>query len=593
MFDRVIVAFGEKQTRRSWKELVEIQAETLLVPRDQIAACRDAETVRNMLIMRVDARDLIVIDALLPESEDEDGQKSAALNLIADLQAKRPPPACILVGSNNSINSNFSAAAVDWPLFAVLLEVTPEQSDLSQDLEIVARALASKRDRATHEQAAAAPSSPQIPGAPWALLEVHLNGMASNCRLETGRGSRVLEKKEYPLTLDQAELNQVVEKSRGLRRKISELLNDKSEWSRYVSQWRHEYEDLGRSVHRLVSRDKFQYFWGQATKEAGEDVRLRFVLDDEAYDGLWESIFDPHEEWLMLKSTIARRARGAERQYRLDGSDGIVRMLAIASNVPDETTVMGPDNAGWANFWNGYYTPIKESFWRKHRRLPRLNEILGALPEIDEEMEVLTTLKRQIVERRRTPQLATKVDLTILRSEDEADPRPLAKRTEEALTCGGTRFDVVHFAGHALFNDAGGPHERGYLVFGGSPHTHMVPVSEFALWLHKAGTQMVYLSCCRSSAARAAFALAREGIPLAIGFTWDLDSHLAVRFACAFYSKLLENNLKVCKAFQSARRMLQAKYEYDDPIWASPVLVAQPDEWHRVENYMNTELCFE
>lgn len=584
MFDRVIVAFGDKQQRRSWKELVEFQAETL-VPRDRIATCQDAEAVRNMLMVPADSRDLIIIDALLTESE-EDGAKIVSRKLIAELQAKQPAPACVLVGAKNS----FSADAVGWPLGAVLPEVPPEQSDFAQDLENVARALASKRDRAKDDRETAAPTVPHLTGEPWALLEVHLNGKYSHCRLETGRGPRVLDKEQYPLALDQAELNRIVEESRALRRKISELLNDNAEWKRYVSRWRNEYEELGRSVYKLISRDRFQYCWALARKEAGEHTRLRFVLDHEAYDGLWESIFDPYDEWLMLKSTIARRARVADKaeQHRLEGGDGTVHLLAISSDVPNETTVMGPDNAGWSNFWDGYYTPIKEHFWRKHQRLPRLNEILGALPEIDEEMAELTSLEEEIEEHRR---LATRIDVTVLHSED-ADGRSLARRVEEVLTRKGARFDIVHFAGHALFNDTGGPHERGYLVFGGKPHTNMVPISEFALWLHKARTQMVYLSCCRSSAARAAFALAHEGIPLAIGFTWDLDSHLAVQFARAFYHELLENDLKVCKAFQSARRMLQAQHADDDPIWASPVLVAQPDEWPQVENYVTTEPCF-
>jgi len=236
-------------------------------------------------------------------------------------------------------------------------------------------------------------------------------------------------------------------------------------------------------------------------------------------------------------------------------------------------------------FWDAYYGPKEEKFYRENHRLPRLNEVLHPLAELDREMSHLENLRDKTYSRSKRGELWAKLDVDFLPGKAKVEGKSLSERVKQALTGDKRlraddrpRFDVVHFAGHAIFEDDN-YRNRGYLVFGDEPYTDMVPMSEFADWLRQAGVQMVYLSCCRSSAARAAFDLANEGIPLTIGFTWDLDSRLAADFADAFYGELLKNDLKVCDAFQSARRALSARHREDDPIWTSPVLVAQPEDW--------------
>ena len=68
---------------------------------------------------------------------------------------------------------------------------------------------------------------------------------------------------------------------------------------------------------------------------------------------------------------------------------------------------------------------------------------------------------------------------------------------------------------------------------------------------------------------------------MTIGFHWDLDDSKAVDFAKNFYTELLETDLQVCTAMCRTRRKLYEKHEAGDPIWASPVLVAQPMDWIR------------
>ncbi len=114
-------------------------------------------------------------------------------------------------------------------------------------------------------------------------------------------------------------------------------------------------------------------------------------------------------------------------------------------------------------------------------------------------------------------------------------------------------YDIVHFAGHAIFAEGPKGDGRGYLVFSGHPRPQAVPIAAVATWLADAGVQLVYLSCCRSSAALVALEFARNNIPMAIGFHWDVDDSKAPVFAKEFYQELLKSRLKVCPAISRAR----------------------------------------
>jgi hypothetical protein len=101
--------------------------------------------------------------------------------------------------------------------------------------------------------------------------------------------------------------------------------------------------------------------------------------------------------------------------------------------------------------------------------------------------------------------------------------------------------------------------------------------------LQGAEIQLAYLSCCQSSASRAAFQVANSGVPLAIGFAYDLDSKKAAVFAKTFYGLLVKDRFPVCQAVHEARQRLRNEHYRFDPTWTAPVLVAQPDRWEWVE----------
>jgi hypothetical protein len=308
------------------------------------------------------------------------------------------------------------------------------------------------------------------------------------------------------------------------------------------------------------------------------DVRLRFSLGRSVFDGLWESILNAKGEHLMLKAAITRRARGAGiKKYAKaqTGAVGQLNILVIGSTLDDNSAPKGPG----------------DMLWKKHWGACRLE----ALPHIVEEMVAIKDLEG----------LPHNVKVHVLSGEERheaADGWTLAEAVRMHLAENPTRYDVVHFAGHALFatpkmkkpppgkgKKAGNPlldDERGYLVFSGKDQARAIPITTVAGWLKDTSVDLVYLSCCRSSASRAAAEFAKSSIRTTIGFSWDLVDERAVAFTRQFYAGLLKSRLNVCSALRKARNDLHEEYESGDPIWASPVLLAQPPDWAHVEGVL-------
>jgi CHAT domain-containing protein len=296
------------------------------------------------------------------------------------------------------------------------------------------------------------------------------------------------------------------------------------------------------------------------------------------FDGLWESICKPAGSHLMLEATIARRERDVVGFFResTPGAIGTLNILVIGATLDDNSAPEGPDDLLWRRLWG--------------------NSRLNSLPHIENEVAAIEALAL----------LPYNVKVHVLNGEDRHDARgpwSLADKVREHLENNKNRYDVIHFAGHALFpsskkpvpkkkgSAAGKPRatledDRGFLIFSGSPRPQAISIATVVKWLEDTSVDLVYLSCCRSSASRAAAEFARASIRTTIGFSWDLDDKKAVDFTRQFYAELLSNQLNVCSALSNAREGLHRKYQNGDPIWASPVLLAQPPNWGHVEGVL-------
>jgi hypothetical protein len=409
----------------------------------------------------------------------------------------------------------------------------------------------------------------------YALVEVHLLNNAQSGFVTIGG------KSPQPLNLDRDAVDELIKESQALAERLNKARESEERWRRYSQQWSAEYQQLGERIGNLLWPTVFGHLFRIGYGQANGNVRLRFNLDQPYFDGAWEAIYDQlTQNFVMLGNTItvARRAnkldarstlatgRSHSTSGQVDAEDGVLNVLVIQSNVPHNSTPLGPADRLWEKYWDSLKINLSE------------------LPHIEKEVNMLRGLGRAY--RAGASGTRPKVEVEVLVPRPGKSLRLLAERR---LKDRSRHFDIVHFAGHALFARSPVPQDRrGYLIFSGEPgmQPEAVPVATVADWLEGSAVQLVYLSCCRSSAAAAALELAARYVPLTIGFNWDLDDKKAVDFARDFYTELLSAELKVCPAFSKARRNLYGYFAGGDPIWAAPVLIAQPEEWGHVEGVL-------
>jgi hypothetical protein len=501
---------------------------------------------------------LLIIASSVPQSRsscDEDEQP--ALDFVRSIAHEQQPLPCILVSER-----------LEHYLLTQQLKYC-ELLAVDNTTDYVDYCLRLARNLGVVREAATLPAPVHGPiGTKYALIELDLptDLNRATVRLETHDGNEI--RKSYPeaLRLRKSKVEQLVKECKGLKRKLSE---------RYYERWQSEYQQLGERFGRLLwSTQSFTACYNRCIGAAEDsNVRVRFNLEQPWFDGLWEAIqVRGSPRFLMLDNTIARRALQRDRLEvfsptggKIGAREGALRILVIKSNVDDNAIPESPDDPLWRRYWSKHGGSLL--------KLDHLNDEVDALCATADPTSARGAASR------------ASVIVKVLPATDHVGGGSwsLAEETRSVLEAASQGYDIVHFAGHAIFADDGKGGGRGYLVFSGHPRPKAVSIATVATWLAKAGVQLAYLSCCRSSAALAALEFARNNIPMAIGFHWDLEDKRAPAFAREFYTELLSSNLKVCPAISKARRNLFDGSQGADPIWASPVLIAQPMDWIQVE----------
>lgn len=540
-------------------------------------------------LRRGSGEELIIVTASLAERQSApNAQNLPGLNLVREIQRSASPPACILVSERPEHWGEVrTMKRCRW------LPVGPATNYID-DCVLFAKELEVWASRAPEQAPGADNAVPEVAPHvimardPYALIEVDLPSEAKHATvrwvIRDAEGC-VKTVPASPLGLNQRKVDELVEESRKLSDRFSWALKNTKKYE----QWQMDYRALGERFYKLLDTNVFvdhlSTVRGAALAQSGLVVRLRFSLGRLVFDGLWESICSPGGRHLMLDATITRRERDAIDSFAgaRSGEVGVLNVLVVGATLEDNSAPEGPDDVLWKKFW--------------------ADNRLKALPHIPNEVEAIKALES----RPNGPgRIALKVDvLTGIDRDPGGGAWSLADELKRRLETEPNRYDVVHFAGHALFAAARQKRgavskrqraatkrresitdDRGYLIFSGSPRPRAVPIATLASWLKNTSVELVYLSCCRSSASRAAAEFARNSIRTTIGFSWDLDDKKAVDFARFFYSELLKNRLNVCSAVRKAREDLHNEFDKGDPIWASPVLLAQPSDWLYVEGVL-------
>jgi CHAT domain-containing protein len=148
---------------------------------------------------------------------------------------------------------------------------------------------------------------------------------------------------------------------------------------------------------------------------------------------------------------------------------------------------------------------------------------------------------------------------------------------------GGT-VHILHYAGHGTFSRIL-PEESGIVLDGGAL-ARTLTAGELKQLLAGSGVQLVFLSCCVGARTaqhlgRGDFhgtmeAVARAGVPAAVGYRWIVFDDPARAFASKFYEELMTT-------FSPGIAMLRARIDAasdrlhgrNNSTWASPILISQ------------------
>lgn len=523
---------------------------------------------------------LLIVTASLPQSRSSTANdQQPALDFISSLQSKLQSPPCILVSDRPE---HFRVAQRMKKCELLFID---SSTDYLEDCVQLARMLGTIVDAAdpappgyNDSQVISAVVPPRAPAertesSKFALVDVDLPAdlRFATVRLEVHEGADVQRNDPVPLRLNEKKVGLLVKECKNLPEKLP---NRQTESEQYYRKWKVEYSKLGKRFGNLLwSTQSFTDIYNMGLGAANGNVRVRFNLEQPWFDGLWEATIPSRrgQRFLMLDNTVARRARQENiGSYSRDTGGfttpmGTLRVLVINSNVDDESI---PENSA-------------DPLWEKH--WTRCGDRLARLGHLEDEVNVLRALSGLNKVKTDVSQLDVKVDVLPAVSHLPDEEWSLADEVRTKLQAAVHGYDIVHFAGHALFTEGPKGGGQGHLVFAGYPRPRAVSVAEIATWLADAKVQLVYLSCCRSSAALAALEFARNKIPMVIGFQWDIDDAKAPRFASEFYQELLRSHLKVCRAVSRARLNLFNSSGGSDPIWASPVLIAQPVDWVQAE----------
>jgi V8-like Glu-specific endopeptidase len=532
--------------------------------------------------------ELIIATASLPEVRSSPNLKSfPGLAFVKKLQDGRSPPACILASELAEHRDLVQAMPRCGYLYVgVGTRYVEECVDLARELDFLPTPTRAQPPKAISDKSLAMPKPFAARAPEYSLIEVHLREKASRSTMAVDVTIQGKERvvPDEPLSLKQTQVDKLLKESRRLSENFSKALDSAEKYS----EWQSDYRALGQQVYKLLDTSAFNRHFGYATAAAHpREMRLRFNLDPGLSDGLWESICDPGtNQFLMLESTITRRDRSVPDQFaaRGDSNVGTLNVLVIASDAAENAVPQGLDGPAWRRYWSAHPLRRQPHFQKEVEQLQRLSDRASARPD------------------------SARIHVDVLASNPQGAAGgetewSLAEEVEQRLKANPQGHDVVHFIGHAVFTprkprrvatakrrrvtpDKGGAEEQGYLIFSGRPKAEAIPITRFAGWLKDSSVELIYLSCCRSTSARAAAEFGRNQMRVAIGFNWDLDDERTADFSQFFYEELLDRKLNVCSAIRAARDRLNRDYHGENPVWASTVLFAQPVKWPDVEGVL-------
>lgn len=320
------------------------------------------------------------------------------------------------------------------------------------------------------------------------------------------------------LSLDSERLHRVLRESSRLDRDVAERSPD----------WLNSLDQLSEELSRLLFFDGVPNFscWEtfvQLRDRVGgiAHTRVRVTVNDQTHPLLVEALKDrraPTDDYWILKAPVYRRYAQSTTYPPLfkdrTSRSGPINCLVIEAdgqggNVP---TAVGPALV-----------------------FPELIHCEGEAGSIE---GILGKHAGGIVQRLRLGDASTEPPIS----------RVIAKLGER-------RWHCVHFCGHVATH-AG---EAGLVLR--ADRGGILPVKTLVKHLHQ--TQLLFLSSCRSAAARVVMHAVEQHVPAVLGFQWVIDDQSASNFAKTFYRLLFDRNA-TCYRYLEYAFMMARKAAYDE-----------------------------
>lgn len=497
---------------------------------------RTAAAYRSSLSSGANA-DVLLVDALLPGDADvaEDETGSAVVHLLKELRKHGGAPPAVIVTPHSMEEVGSFCAASKSDICIALRDVSSDSIVVCFErigvLEGVARAA---RD---------------------VTVEVDLEGRLSKVRIIDERAKQTCQESDF--VRKPGALSGFADMFRDW--KIFEVVElGGKKCSRPVPGWDRHLALAGHALYDELVVDVLGATYLQeliSRPEGLKRVNFRFHVSNELFPVPFEALYDiSTKQFLRCYCPVARKLKGGSvKPENLRPTDNLaspLRVLFILAQV--EGSLRLDDDQGGM---------LAESFWFE----PLAN--LGRELDYFRELKAAGQWKMGDLK----VDLVPDVDVVSAASGD----KPLARVLEEAM-CNNC-YEFVHFAGHSFTTDDG----RTYLVLPSEEDDRLVgvPIGSFARWAGDCGARFVYLSSCRGSSSQSVQQLAAHGIPNVLGFRWDVEDDKAADFAREFYSDLLGRNEPFAKAYRNACVRLHSRVRNASPIWASPMLVMQTEDW--------------
>lgn len=335
-----------------------------------------------------------------------------------------------------------------------------------------------------------------------------------------------------PLQIDIDEINDLVNRSRNVGE---------------ISQWKTELQAIGKKILKELFENNMEFNenFNDLVQEVGgeENIRIRFVVEENIYPLALEALVDKKGKHLMLLSPLFRTVMVNHLNRQ---KDDILFVDEFAERPKVNCLIIAADTWG----------AVEDAKINAGNALH-----LERLTEIMEEAQALYDYL-----------FVNRKEFNIGRVEivKAAPDREFSELLQASLS--QENWHIVHFAGHSYFDPVSG---TGYFFYPGETGPIAKESDVFSHSLRfRNKTQFIYLSSCESSGADFVLGLARQLIPAIIGFRWEIDDDKAAEYARRFYEKLFGDNKSLPYAFLETRREMYEE-DSDNRIWAAAMLIIQ------------------